>query len=110
MPYYAKGSHPISYVYMTEHVQTGEFYIGSHACSSHRTPETDGYFGSGKWLKQAVKFKPCGTQKDYSKFKKHIIALCESRKSAYAMEDYLLRSMPFNPLCRNRWVDGRYWG
>jgi hypothetical protein len=38
-------------IYKTTHVQSGKYYIGMHSTSDLE----DGYLGSGKWIKAAVK-------------------------------------------------------
>ena len=38
-------------IYKTTHIETGKYYIGMHSTSNLN----DGYLGSGKWIKAAVK-------------------------------------------------------
>lgn len=45
----------IYYIYEMRHVPTGRVYVGRHRLQKGKTPETDGYHGSGKLWKQIYK-------------------------------------------------------
>jgi hypothetical protein len=79
-------------IYKTTNLITAQEYIGCHITDNLN----DGYLGSGKYLKRAVRL--------YGKenFKKEIIEYCSSREemadaeSAYVTEEYVSRSDTYN--------------
>ena len=85
-------------VYKTTNLLSGKFYIGSHLCVSL----DDGYLGSGKVLKQAVK------KYGRKNFKRDIIANCISIEVARSVEGQLVRYniLTYGRLCYNRAFNG----
>lgn len=63
-------------VYKTTHIETGKFYVGVHSTSS----VDDGYLGSGRHIKAAIKKYGRGA------FKREILRECESKEEAYQVE------------------------
>ena len=70
-------------VYKITNVHTNKIYIGSHKSQDLN----DGYFGSGIYLKRAIK------KHGIESFKKEIICLCESENEMREKEAELLRRL-----------------
>ena len=81
------------YVYKIVERSTGRYYLGKHCCSNMLNPLNDGYFGSGKKIKQLVK--------KYGKkaFLKEIIQTFDSEKDALQLEYNLINEHKSDPLC-----------
>lgn len=90
------GSKPISpaivyLVYRTTNLVNGKFYIGIHKTET----EDDGYLGSGKLLKLAV--KKYGAQH----FQREILFRFTDGEAAFRTESQLVEENRWNPLCYN---------
>ncbi len=84
----------IHYVYMTEHLPTGKFYIGGH----YGNPE-DNYLGSGVKIKEMLKKYP------REEFKKTII-LKSTQKTVSDYEKHLIERNIDHPDCLNLYRGG----
>ena len=84
------------YVYQITNNINGKIYIGKRSCKC--SIEDDTYFGSGTYLKAAI--KKCGKEN----FTKTVIDVCDSLETAYELEafivdaDFLKRNDTYN-LC-----------
>ena len=67
-------------VYKTTHTPTGKFYIGVHSTNNL----DDGYLGSGKYLKRAIKLY------GRTAFIREILYKCESKEAAFELEHLLI--------------------
>lgn len=85
-------------VYKTTNLVNGKFYIGSH----QTTRINDGYLGSGKILKKAL--KKYGRQN----FKREVIASCVSTKASREVEGHFVRYaiLKYKRMCYNRSFNG----
>lgn len=85
-------------VYKTTNLISGKFYIGSHLCYSLN----DGYLGSGKVLKLAIK------KYGRENFKREIVANCVSIEIARNVEAQLVRYnvLKYGRFCYNRSING----
>ena len=84
-------SKPKYYVYKTEHRETSEYYFGRCKCRT-KEPITDGYFGSGNWVKSI---------EDKSLLSKVIIAEFDNIEDASAVELALINDCISDALCMN---------
>jgi hypothetical protein len=53
------------YIYETKNLTNHKTYIGQRKCPANKTPKTDNYMGSGKYLKRA--FQKYGKEKFYKR-------------------------------------------
>lgn len=70
----------IYYIYRMTHIPTGRSYVGKHICQLNKSPETDGYYGSGKVWKLIYSAHP----KD--EFKKEVLDEAVSLEEANEKE------------------------
>lgn len=85
------------YVYLLEHIETGEFYIGSRSCEIH--PSLDSYLGSMcKWKPEKHKLKKTIINVDFS-----------SREEANIFEFELIVKHINEPLNRNYALPAKSW-
>lgn len=85
------------FVYKTTNLINGKWYIGKHSTSNL----DDGYLGSSKHLKSAI--KKYGKQN----FKREIICFCDSEQDAYIKEAELVTmEVVKNPMTYNKMPGG----
>lgn len=78
-------------VYRTENLVTGAYYIGAHETSVLE----DGYLGSGKILKRAIK------KYGVENFKRVVLAHCSTRERMYVLERLIISRHLGHPDCYN---------
>lgn len=85
------------YVYKVTNLQNNKYYIGVHQTKNIN----DGYLGSGKIIKQAVK------RYGINMFKKDILHLCNTRKEMFQREREIVDEQILkDPLCYNLILGG----
>lgn len=84
-------------VYRTVNLVNGRFYVGAHETFEIN----DGYLGSGKLLKRAIK------KYGIDKFKRTVIARCPSRRAMYRLEKQIISKVLGDPLCYNIAAGGK---
>lgn len=83
------------YVYVTENIETNEFYIGSRAVDKDPLIHPDNYLGSGKRLIKAIK------ELGRDKFQKIVLEVYESIEDAHNRERDLIMKNLGHKLCYN---------
>lgn len=78
-------------VYRTENLLTGHFYYGVHETNVIE----DGYLGSGRKLKEAIKLYGAAN------FKRRVVARCRSRAKMYELEKKFIAPWIGDPRCYN---------
>lgn len=81
------------YLYRTENVDTGEFYVGAR--SFYGDPAGDNYVGSGAWIKAVMGKVP---------LKKTVLGTYPTREALAVAEEAATAAVFGDPLCRNRKV------
>lgn len=85
------------FVYRTENIITGEFYIGKHSTSN----KNDNYLGSGIRLKNSIK------KHGKNSFYRYIIKEFDSETKAYDFEEMFLKEHIDDEKCLNLTSGGR---
>lgn len=84
-------------VYRTENLLTGHFYYGVHETNVI----DDGYLGSGRKLKEAIK------KYGVNNFKRRVVARCRSRAQMYELEKKFIAPWIGDPRCYNLHAGGK---
>ena len=75
-----KRKHDVYYIYCIYNKVTGKSYIGQRKCPKNKTPDTDGYMGSGVLLKKSKE------KHGIENFEKYIKEVCGTKEEADFLE------------------------
>jgi hypothetical protein len=82
-----------SYVYLTYHPHTGEFYIGSRTPIGNHPYDDLAYFGSGNWIKEMLG--------KGASLRKLILKIFDRKIEASLLESTLIKRLGWSRDCRN---------